>query len=247
MDRPHGPGKGRPQEYRGPLAPNQIADGINATIRNARRLAADAKILLEAGRLPTAAAIAALSIEESGKVSILRGFATATKPEQVRAAWRDYRNHRSKNGAWILPDLVRGGARRLADLAPTVEQNGEHTALLNSLKQLGLYTDCYGNAHWSEPANMFAGKEASLAKHLVATAELLARATEVTVREIELWIEHLGPVWGTAEMPNGVLRWATAMHREGLTSATPEEYARFARDEGLKWAKVVKDADIAAQ
>ena len=74
---------------------------------------------------------------------------------------------------------------------------------------------------------MFAGKEASLAKHLVATAELLARATEVTVREIELWIEHLGPVWGTAEMPNGVLRWATAMHREGLTSATPEEYARF--------------------
>jgi len=94
MDRPHGPGKGRPQEYRGPLAPNQIADGINAAIRNARRLAADAKILLEAGRLPTAAAIAALSIEESGKVSILRGFATATKPEQVRAAWRDYRNHR---------------------------------------------------------------------------------------------------------------------------------------------------------
>jgi hypothetical protein len=89
----------------------------------------------------------------------------------------------------------------LADLASIVEQNGEHTALLNSLKQLGLYTDCYGNANWSEPANIFAGEEASLARHLVATAELLARGTEVTVREIELWIEHLGPVWGTAEMP----------------------------------------------
>jgi AbiV family abortive infection protein len=227
MNRPHSPGKGRPQEYRGTLTPSQIAEGMNAAIRNGRRLAADAKILLEAGRLPTAAAIAALSIEESGKVSILRSFATAATPEQIRVAWQNYRDHRSKNGAWILPDLIRGGARRLADLAPVVERDGEHTALLNSLKQLGLYTDCYGDAHWSEPTKIFAGEEARLAKVLVDMAELLARGTEVTVREIELWIEHLGPVWGTSEMLNGLMRYATAMHRDGLSDSTPEEYAKF--------------------
>ena len=47
---------------------------MNAARRNARRLAEDAKLLLEAGRYPTATALAVLSIEESGKMSILRGF-----------------------------------------------------------------------------------------------------------------------------------------------------------------------------
>jgi len=48
---------------------------MNAATRNARRLAADARLLLDAGRLPTAAALATLSIEETGKVSILREIA----------------------------------------------------------------------------------------------------------------------------------------------------------------------------
>jgi hypothetical protein len=29
-------------------------------------------------------------------------------------------------------------------------------------------------------------------------------------------------------MPNGLLRWAMAMHREGLSDTAPEEFARFA-------------------
>src|SRR5271169_2125890 len=101
---------GRPQEYRGPLTAAEIAEGMNAARRNALRLAADARILVDAERLPTAAALAALSIEESGKTSILRQLATATSPEAIKAAWQQYRDHRSKNAAWILPDLVGGGA-----------------------------------------------------------------------------------------------------------------------------------------
>jgi AbiV family abortive infection protein len=218
---------GRPQEYRGPLTAAQIAEGMNAARRNARRLATDARILLEAERLPTAAAMAALSIEESGKTSILRELATATSPDAIKAAWRRYRDHRSKNGAWILPDLARAGAKHLFELRPTVDRNGEHTALLNSLKQLGFYTDCYGNRHWSEPIKIFEGKEESLAYYLVKTAELLARDEETTVREIELWIEHMQPVWLTAEMPHALLRFAEAMHRERLSTTTQQEYAQF--------------------
>jgi AbiV family abortive infection protein len=219
--------KGRPQEYRGPLSPTQIAEGMNAANRNARRLAADARILLDAGRLPTAVALATLSIEESGKVSIIRSFATVTGPDELRAAWRDYRDHRSKNGAWIFPDLVRAGGRRLSDFSPIFEREGEHTALLNSLKQVGLYTGCYGEARWSEPEKIFAEEEAKLAEHLVRTAELLAPEKQITVREIELWIEHLKPVWLTPEVPHALLRFAEAMQREGIVSTTPEEYARF--------------------
>lgn len=141
--------KGRPSAYRGLLTPSQVADGMNAARRNAQRLASDAKLLLDAGRLPTATSIAALSIEESGKLSILRELAIITESDELAEAWKRYRDHRSKNGMWILPDLARRGARRLTDFSDVVNRDGEHTEILNSLKQIGFYTDCYGHAHWS--------------------------------------------------------------------------------------------------
>jgi AbiV family abortive infection protein len=220
--------KGRPTEYRGPLTAEQVAAGMSAAVRNARRLASDARILIDAKRYASAAALAALSIEESGKSSILRELAVADKPEVIKKGWQTYRDHRSKNGFWILPDLVRAGARKFDDLREVVERSGEHTALLNSLKQIGLYTDCYGSAHWSEPDKVFEGKEVDLAVYLVEVAELLSRSQkEITPREIELWVEHMKPVWLTAEMRYGLLRFAEAMQREGLSTSTPEEYARF--------------------
>lgn len=228
---------GRPLEYRGFLTAAQVAEGMNAAKRNARRLATDARLLLDAGRLPTAAAIAALSIEESGKISILREIAVVTLPKELKDAWKRYRDHRSKNGAWILPDMVRAGARRLGDFADVVNRDGEHTDLLNSLKQLGFYTDCFGRAHWSEPARIFQGNEAKLGPFLVDVAELLAPTTETTAREIELWVEYMRPVWLTPDMASGLLRFADAMFREGLTTTTPKEYARFVfgESEAANW------------
>ncbi len=212
-------------EYRGSLDPARVAEGMNAANRNARRLVADAKLLLEAERYPSAAALAALAIEESGKVSILRALAIAKLPEDLRAEWRRYRDHRSKNGAWILPSLAARGAHQLHHLGETVERDAEHTAILNSLKQVGLYTDCYGsNAHWSEPNQII---DSDLAHTLVGVAELLSKEKIVTPREIELWVQHLSPVWNTSEMPYALLRWAAAMHQEGLSDAAPEEFARF--------------------
>ena len=67
--------KGQLSQYNGRLTPPQIADGMNAAIRNARRLADDARTLLDLGSYPTAASLAVLSIEERGKVSILRHLA----------------------------------------------------------------------------------------------------------------------------------------------------------------------------
>ena len=158
-------------------------------------------------------------------MSILRALAVAKSPEELRAAWRRYRDHRSKNGAWILPSLAAQGARQLRHLAETVERDAEHTAILNSLKQVGLYTDCYGsNAHWSEPSEIIDG---GLARTLVGIAELLSKEKVVSPREIELWVRHLSPLWNTSEKPHALIRWATALHREGLSDTTPEEFARF--------------------
>ena len=142
--------KKRLAQYGGELDAEQIAEGINAAQRNARRLADDAKLLLNEGRYPTAASLAALSIEESGKRSVLRGLAFAPS-EEILKAWKDYRSHRSKNAAWILPSLVADGARDLDSLRLATDSSAEHTAVLDQVKQLGLYTDCLGDAHWSEP------------------------------------------------------------------------------------------------
>ena len=79
--------KDKLSRYNGELSAAQIAHGMNAACRNARRLADDAKLLLDAGRYPTAASIAVLSIEESGKKSVLRGLAFAPNKEAQRSAW----------------------------------------------------------------------------------------------------------------------------------------------------------------
>jgi hypothetical protein len=114
------------------------------------------------------------------------------------------------------------------NLAEVVDRDAEHTAILNFLKQVGLYTDCYGsNAHWSEPQEII---DSTLARALVGTAELLSTEKIVSPREIELWVEHLSPVWNpsnTSEMPHALLRWAVALRREGLTNTDPEAFARF--------------------
>ena len=121
--------KDKLSHYNGELSAAQVADGMNAACRNARRLADDAKLLLDAGRYPTAASIAVLSIEESGKKSVLRGLAFAPNKEARRSAWKGYRSHRSKNVAWILPDLIAKGARDLDSLRPATDPSaGAHGA-----------------------------------------------------------------------------------------------------------------------
>lgn len=63
--------------YNGPLSITQIADGKNAALRNAARLAKDARLLVDADRLPSAVSLTILSIEKVGKISILRALAFA--------------------------------------------------------------------------------------------------------------------------------------------------------------------------
>jgi AbiV family abortive infection protein len=185
--------KAKSPRYNGELNAAQIACGMNAACRNARRLVDDARLLLGAGRYPTAASLPVLSIEESGKTSILRRLALAPSEEARRRAWKDYRSHRSKNAAWILPELAGKGARDLESLRLASDPSAEHTAILDQVKQIGLYTDCMGDAHWSEPDKVIDG---SFARSLVGIADLLAKKKVVTVKEIELWVEHTQPSYG---------------------------------------------------
>jgi len=197
---------------------------MNAARRNATRLLGDAKLLMEAKRFPTACSLAILSIEESGKTSLLRLLAAAPSDKHVKQAWKNYRDHHAKNTHWMIGELTAKGAKTLDDLTATFDPESDHPAVLDVIKQLGFYTDCYGKANWSEP---FEVVEEALAKQIMLTAEVLLPRREASEREVQLWIKHVGKHWGTVEMARGALEYEKAMIAEGLSNRTLEEVQRF--------------------
>ncbi len=181
------------------------------------RLATDARILLDARRYASAAALAVLSMEESGKIPALRSLSLARTPIELASAWGEYRRHRVKNAGWIASELAAKGAGHLTGFADAVSREREHMDVADLTKHLSLYTDCYNKGHWSEPPVAIDGNASTVLVHI---AEASCAKHEVTEREIDLWVEYVGPTWRSNQMPEALLRWAQAMEKEGL--GTPD-------------------------
>jgi AbiV family abortive infection protein len=202
-------------QYKDSLKPSEIKDGINAAIKNAKRLLDDANILFNEGRYPTATSIAIHAIEEAGKVSILRELALAKDGKNLKNSWRSYRSHTKKNASWLLPELFSKGARKLDDFAELFSEKAEHTYLLDNIKQLGFYTDCLGKKNWSMPEDVI---DKELAESILKTASIFCKNKEVSVKEIELWVKHLSPVWmvNNEWMKKALQNWYKEMQENGL-------------------------------
>ncbi len=200
----------RLNSYKGKLNSSQIAEGINAANGNARRLLEDARILLDANRYPTVASLAILSIEESGKESILRELSIAETDEEVSRIWRDYRSHTKKNVLWLMPQLVMKGARQLDDFRPLIEPEAKHPYILDQVKQISFYTDCLGKAHYSDPAKVV---DKHLATTLIQIAKIFITSKKVTAKEIELWIKHMGETKHSSlkDQKEALLHWYAEM------------------------------------
>ncbi|MGO9620035.1 MAG: AbiV family abortive infection protein [Desulfobaccales bacterium] len=218
--------------YKGELSAAQIAEGMNAAARNARRLAEEAELLIENKRYATATSLAILSIEESGKESILRGLSVARNDKELKEAWKDYRSHTKKNVAWVLMDMVKAGARKLDDFLPMFKEDAEHPYILDNLKQIGFYTDCLGNAHWSIPEEVI---DEGIAKMVIYLAKIFISKKEITEKEIELWIKHLGPVWkkDMRWMQQALENWYHEMQECGLSPEGPNKMRNFIK-KGIK-------------
>ncbi|MDX0497987.1 AbiV family abortive infection protein [Sinorhizobium medicae] len=214
-------------QYRGPLTPSQAAEGIALARANAARLIADAELLLESGRHASVTALAILAIEELGKVQVIKIIALLSGEADLKQAWRDYRSHRAKNVQWILPKLAAEGARTLMQLRAAADPEGDHTAMLDSVKQLSFYTDCFSDApRWSEPTDAV---EPKLADALLATARMLNREKETTTRELELWATIVGPHYNRPSMIDALLEFQKQVFSEGLSSTSPEAMEAFVK------------------
>ncbi len=80
-------------QYTGPLTVEQAAESITKARANAQSLLADAELLLEHQRWARATALAILSIEEAGKVALIRELLLARDEAELREGWRAYRSH----------------------------------------------------------------------------------------------------------------------------------------------------------
>jgi AbiV family abortive infection protein len=209
--------KSKADPYRGPLSPFQIADGIAAAKRNARRLLEDATALYDSGRHPSATSLAALSIEELGKLPILRRMALATTLDEWRICWRDFANHTAKSAQWSVPFFVKQ-AETPEELFAAFGAERD-PVLLDSLKQFGFYLGCYGRAHWAEPHHVIDKGKAELV--LYAARALAA-----------------GSMPSALDSPTAVQRWSeslrgcfrcTAVHANDRVV----EFLKTARGEGM--------------
>ena len=171
------------QQFKGRLTPAQAAYGINAAVANAKRLAEDAKLLLEAKRYPSASSLAILSLEELGKRAILRELLTAPSDVEVQDCWRRYRRHTQKNYLALLPDRLRGGAKHLHEFRDLFLECGEaQRTTVDAIKQLGFYTDCCGSVHWATPPEVVNEKVAS---ELVSLVWALSESKESLPRKLD--------------------------------------------------------------
>jgi AbiV family abortive infection protein len=214
--------------YRGELSPEDVAKGMECAIENSKRLANDARILFDAESYPSSCALAILSIEESGKLSILRRMALGGDSKTVKAMWKKFSSHTDKNFMWMFLGMVSSGARKLDDFRKLFDKSNAN--LLNNIKQISLYSGCYGKKHWSNPEEVI---DRDLSIFLLETAELLASSEKnyTSIRAVQLWVEYLQPVWGTdfESQANALAEWHKALIEEGLA-----EEGKFSMDEFVK-------------
>jgi len=207
--------KKRLDQYKGRLDPKQVAQGINAARANAQKLADEAASLLKHGRHALAAALAALAIEEAGKVGILRSLALAETKQEAAEHWKKYRTHTKKSTMWPLPGILDKPSPRREEVLALFDRDADHAYRLDHMKQLGFYTDCLGEGEWSSPDVAISRSQA---EELVRTAVDLANFPEVTDTEIELWVKQTRPVSkADAKAQGEALRaWHAEMPRLGL-------------------------------
>jgi AbiV family abortive infection protein len=177
--------------YRGHLTFKQIAEGIQAIKRNAKRLHEDMQTLYDAKRFPTACSLGVLTIEEIGKLPILRRMALASNDDEWRRCWKDFTSHLDKSSHWIIPFILVG---LKSDYGKFIERfrDERDPVLLNSLKQLGFYLGCYGKAHWSEPENVIEEENAEL---VILSANMLMLGSQPSILDLEEaikdWAKHM--------------------------------------------------------
>jgi AbiV family abortive infection protein len=185
------------QQYRGQLTNEEIAEGYNLAVRNAKRLADDAESLLSRGRYLSAITLAILAIEEEGKTGLFTVLALAESNEEVREFWKSYRRHTAKNRHL---SFLKAYGQNVGVYTATEEAlgNDSEAAGIDSLKQLSIYTDCLREKEWHSPDMIPLEYQQQLATGLVSICGHFSYC-EIAKEQLEVYAQHLIRVKGASQ------------------------------------------------
>ena len=82
---------------------------------------------------------------------------------------------------------------------------------------VSFYTDCLGQAHWSNPSEII---EKDLVTNLLFIAQVLSPHHDVTTKEIQLWFKYFHDAGSSLKsQKEALLRWYYDMDNAGLLPA----------------------------
>ena len=163
------------KKYCGALSLEEIAEGIDACLQNARALVKDASVLLRARRYPRALTCLLVANGELGKVDVIGAMARIHPKKQVLWAdiWKSFRNHKSKGAhaaMQTVPDQLRIS---FASVFPAILGAARIASLGEEHRQASLYVDfSESGRRWTSPLNI---DRATVKQHLEFTRKVLER------------------------------------------------------------------------
>ncbi|NOU12232.1 MAG: AbiV family abortive infection protein [Nitrospira sp.] len=185
-----------PEYYFGPLTPAQVAEGIQSAVSNAKKLYAEAKLLLEAQYWERAAVLAIQSMEEAAKPKHLRVLLLAKTDHELHQAWKAYRTYDARELRRLRFYFECVGSNAIdEDMAPLFDEPTYVTQWLASLRQRGMSVDAFDTGRWSTPSTAIGE---GVAAKLVRSAESILSSippTMTTASALTLFVKHLKPIW----------------------------------------------------
>ncbi|MDO8751905.1 MAG: AbiV family abortive infection protein [Dehalococcoidia bacterium] len=240
--------KSRPNPYRGSLTLTAAVRGIVVAKENAVRLLADAKLLLENARHPSACALAVLSLEEAIKPGIIRKIILATNEEETRKGWRLFTSHLDKLTPWIIPSLIAENPETYEDLVELFMRK-QDPVLLDSLKQIAIYSGCYGKSHWSAPKDVINKSVAEIIVHAALVFATSGQQTQVDSEDgLNLWKNEMAGCFsvGYVTANNRIVQFFETAKRSGIVTGELPIPLECAFD-FLATAMVLSDGEVAEQ
>lgn len=183
------------KQYNQRLTANKAAEGIKVIMENSQSLLSDAILLFENNRFERAFTLSILSIEESGKIAILRSILLEDNQKELNKLWKNFRTHSEKNWGLSFLNIPIDESTKLEDFKSLFENTNNQGQEFDNLKQLSIYTELFKNSNWHSPKNIISK---SLARNTLNTTKLFVNdslSAMTTEPELELWIKHLKPVW----------------------------------------------------
>lgn len=220
----------RLRRYVGPLSLAEIERGMHVITQNARDLLDDAEILFREQRYPRAVALAILSVEEIGKLHVLRRLITTAEP-QVKQVWRDFRTHSEKNRLGLFTAYAKPSPK-LRDFRPLFASASMDGDDIETLKQLAFYVDTYERGYWSAPGDVIGESLTGLLLRNARTVVGSGGTAVTTLPELELWKKHFADpaTFSSIDAAEAaLLAYAEEAHSRGFPNAQRvlEQVRRF--------------------